>query len=204
MADPAVPNLKSAQIEEASQVLARAFYDDPMVTWIVPSEEKRKTQLPWFFRLAATYGDRWGETFTTAGQVQGAAIWLPPKNNITDTVRLIRLGMLGGFFRFGPASFMKFITSLNKLEHFHKRDVPPEHWYLFVLGVEPERQGKGVGGTIIQPVLERADKDRLPCYLETMKERNVEFYSKHGFEVVVDDTFKDGPRYWTMKREPIG
>jgi ribosomal protein S18 acetylase RimI-like enzyme len=204
MAGSQVVNLQTGQIHDASHMLARAFYDDPMVTWIVPDEEKRRKHLPWFFRLAATYGDRWGEVFTTPDHVQGAAIWLPPNNNITDTVKLIRLGMLSGFVRFGPPSFMKFITALNKLEHFHKRDVPPEHWYLFVLGVEPERQGKGVGGTIISPVLERADKDRLPCYLETMKERNVEFYSKHGFEVLIDGHFKDGPRYWTMKREPIG
>jgi GNAT superfamily N-acetyltransferase len=93
---------------------------------------------------------------------------------------------------------------MNSLEHLHKRDVPPEHWYLFLLGIDPSRQGQGVGGTIIQPVLERADKDRLPCYLETTKERNLDFYGKHGFDVVVDDRINDGPRYWTMKRDPIG
>jgi hypothetical protein len=37
-----------------------------------------------------------------------------------------------------------------------------------------------------------------------MKERNVTFYGKHGFEVVVEDAFLDGPRYWTMRRDPIG
>ena len=99
---------------------------------------------------------------------------------------------------------MKFMGAMNHLEHLHKRDVPPEHWYLFVLGVEPDRQGQGVGGKMIAPILERADKDQLPCYLETMKERNVTFYQKHGFEVIVDDVFPDGPRYWTMKRTPIG
>ncbi len=56
----------------------------------------------------------------------------------------------------------------------------------------------------MQPVLERADRDRLPCYLETTKEINVSFYKKHGFEVVVEDDLpRGGPRFWTMKREPI-
>ena len=57
----------------------------------------------------------------------------------------------------------------------------------------------------MQPVLERADRDRLPCYLETAKEINVSFYKKHGFEVVVEDDLPGGgPRFWTMKRDPVG
>jgi ribosomal protein S18 acetylase RimI-like enzyme len=201
---PDVPNLKPAQIDEASQVLARAFFDDPMTMYVVPDDEKRRRSLPWFFRLAARYGNNWGEAFTTPGKVDAAAIWLPPGGNIASTTRMIRLGLLAAPFKFGLPAFMRFTKALNHLEHLHKRDVPPEHWYLFVLGVDPERQGKGVGGTIIQPIMERADKDQLPCYLETMKDRNVTFYKKHGFEVVVDDVFPNGPRYWTMKRDPIG
>jgi ribosomal protein S18 acetylase RimI-like enzyme len=198
-----VPTLQPDQIDTVSQVLTRAFLDDPMMEYVVPDEEKRKRHLPWFFRLAARYASRYGEPFTT-DNVDAGALWLPPGETIIPTMRLVRMGMLNGFFKFGPSSFMRFLSVLTHLEHLHKRDVPPEHWYLFVLGVDPSRQGQGVGGTIIQPVLERADKERLPCYLETMKERNVEFYRKHGFDVVVDDRFKDGPRYWTMKREPIG
>ena len=45
----------------------------------------------------------------------------------------------------------------------------------------------------------------LPCYLETEKERNVPFYKRHGFDVVVEvDLPKGGPHIWTMKREPKG
>jgi GNAT superfamily N-acetyltransferase len=201
---PNVPNLQPAQLDDAVQMLARAFFDDPMVMYVMPDEEKRRRSLPWFFRLATRYGQAYGEVFTTPDKVDGTAIWLPPGNTIASTLRMIRLGLLAAPFKFGLPAFMRFMSVLNHLEHLHKRDVPPEHWYLFVLGVEPERQGQGVGGTIIQPVLQRADHDQLPCYLETMKERNFTFYRKHGFEVVVDDVFPNGPRYWTMKRDPIG
>jgi GNAT superfamily N-acetyltransferase len=199
-----VTSLEATRHEEASQMLARAFFDDPMVEYITPDPVRRERHLPWFFRLATRYGQQYGETYTLPGAVAGAAIWLPPGGNIVGTMRMIRLGLLAGIYRFGPPSFLKFISVMNSLEHLHKRDVPPEHWYLFLLGIDPSRQGQGVGGTIIQPVLERADKDRLPCYLETTKERNLDFYGKHGFDVVVDDRINDGPRYWTMKRDPIG
>ena len=196
--------LAESQLDEVSNVLARAFFDDPMTVYMVPDEEKRHRHLPWFFRLAARYGHPYGESFTTPHNVEGAAIWLPPGDNITSLPRMIRLGFLATPLKFGLPAFMRIMKVTNHLEHLHKRDVPPEHWYLFVLGVEPERQGQGVGGRLIQPVLERADRDGLPCYLETAKERNVTFYGKHGFEVVAEGHVGDSPPYWTMKRDPIG
>jgi hypothetical protein len=36
-----------------------------------------------------------------------------------------------------------------------------------------------------------------------MKPRNVSFYEKHGFEVVVeDDVIGGGLHFWTMRRDP--
>jgi len=199
-----VPSLQASQIDEVSHVLARAFFDDPMVMFITPDGEKRQRHLPWFFRLATRYGQHYGENFTTPGKAEGAAVWLPPGANITSPLRMIRLGLLLAPLKFGLPTFMRFMNVTNHLEQLHKRDVPPGHWYLSVLGVDPARQGQGVGGTMIQPILERADHDRLPCYLETTKERNVTFYRKHGFEVVVEGRVGDSPPYWTMKRDPIG
>ena len=70
-----------------------------------------------------------------------------------------------------------------------------------ILGVDPLFQGRGLGGAIVQPVVERADSEGLPCYLETSKERNLAFYRKHGFDVVHEGTMPGGgPRFWTMSR----
>jgi ribosomal protein S18 acetylase RimI-like enzyme len=91
------------------------------------------------------------------------------------------------------------------VENLHKKDAPKRHRYLMVLGVEPKRQGQGVGGALLQPGLELADRERVPCYLETAKEINVRFYEKHGFEVRRKiDLPRGGPPMWTMLREPIG
>ena len=55
----------------------------------------------------------------------------------------------------------------------------------------------------VRPMLDRFDRDGLPAYLETDKERNVALYNRHGFEVT--DQFQvggDGPTVWLMWREP--
>ena len=68
--------------------------------------------------------------------------------------------------------------------------------------MEPGRQGQGIGGRLIQPVLVQADKDGMPCYLETQTESNVAFYQRRGFEVISDGQAPgEGFRIWTMLRE---
>jgi ribosomal protein S18 acetylase RimI-like enzyme len=190
------------QRDQLSEALARAFFDDPLTMWVVPGDNKRRATLPWFFAVATKIAAPFGHTFTTPA-VEGGALWLPPGKAILGMGQMIGAGMLAAPFKFGLSSFMRFMNLMNHMEHLHKRDVPQDHWYLMVLGVDPPRQGQGLGGALIAPILERADREGLPCYLETMKEINVTFYRKHGFEVVVDDVIpKGGPRYWTMLRQP--
>ena len=53
------------------------------------------------------------------------------------------------------------------------------------------------------PVLKRADRDGIPAYLESTKERNVGFYERRGFRVTGTITpAPDGPTMWCMWREP--
>jgi ribosomal protein S18 acetylase RimI-like enzyme len=81
--------------------------------------------------------------------------------------------------------------------------VTTDHWYLTVLGVEPERQNQGIGGALMQPLLARADAEGLPCYLETLSERNLLFYRRNGFEVTFSGEVPDGgPMAWAMVRQP--
>jgi ribosomal protein S18 acetylase RimI-like enzyme len=76
------------------------------------------------------------------------------------------------------------------------------HFYLAGLGTDPPRQGEGLGSAAMAPVLARADRDRVPAYLESTKERNVAFYERHGFRVTGTITAPpDGPPMWLMWRE---
>ena len=57
----------------------------------------------------------------------------------------------------------------------------------------------------MRPVLERADEEHLACYLETENPRNVAFYLKQGFEMIVNGEAAgaSGVRFWTFRRTPI-
>ncbi len=94
------------------------------------------------------------------------------------------------------------VVTLEKAEKLHPR---APHWYLALLGTDPDRQGSGLGSAALQPVLDLCDTEGQAAYLESSKEGNVPFYERHGFEVTgtVDlGRGGTGPRLWLMWREP--
>jgi ribosomal protein S18 acetylase RimI-like enzyme len=94
-------------------------------------------------------------------------------------------------------------TTLRLLTLIETKHPRQPHWYLATLGTAVDLQGKGVGSALMAPVTEHCDKEGLPAYLESSKERNVPFYRRHGFEVVKEVRLpNDGPLIWTMWRDP--
>ena len=106
--------------------------------------------------------------------------------------------------RFPQDGRKQFLDGIGYLDKIHKEIMGSKpHWYLWVLGVAPNSQGQGIGSRLIQPVLDRADKEQIPCYLETETERNVKFYRKRGFEVVSEGEVPGGDlKLWSLLREP--
>ena len=195
--------LTSAQVEETGDMLGRAFFDNPMSVHLLPDEATRIDPLTWMFDRTTRYGHLFGEVYTTTDRVDGAAVWLTPEGPPMSRETITAAGMMDMPQEMGQEAFQRLMLMKSHMDELRKRDAPEPHWYLWVLGVDPPRQGQGVGSTVLQPVLTRADADRLPCYVETDKTINVPFYQGHGFEVVVEGDLPDGGfHYWTMKRPP--
>jgi ribosomal protein S18 acetylase RimI-like enzyme len=72
------------------------------------------------------------------------------------------------------------------VDKLHRKLVYP-HWYLQIIGVEPAYQGRGFSSRLLRPVLERIDRERMACFLETNITKNVAIYRRFGFEVVSED-----------------
>jgi GNAT superfamily N-acetyltransferase len=179
-----------------TDVLVRAFDDDPVMRWVFPGARARARYGDGFFRWSLWRYANHQATWTTDDRA-GAAIWaLPGRWQVTlpHLARLMRLTAPGIGWR-GPLVMWGF----TGVERRHPRD---GHLYLAVLGVEPERQGAGLGSHLLAPGLEMCDCEGLPAYLETGKERNLAFYSRHGFRVTERLKLPKGPPVWLMRRDP--
>ena len=195
--------LESRHLDTAAQVLTRAFRDDPIARYLFPDDSRRARLLPWYLGSAVRYCSNYDEVYATEA-LDGIAAWLPPgKTRVSNYWHMLRSGMLLAPLKVGPAALARLMALRAHTEAAHERWAPERHWYLFVLGIEPSSQGRGIGGVLMEPVLARADTEGIPCYLETQYERNLPFYGKHGFEVVEADAVPNGgPRIWSMLRQP--
>jgi len=197
-----VVRLDDGQVPAAAGVLARAFFPDPTFTRVLPDEQHRAAALPAIMQMVVTFCQRHGECYTTAGDVQAAAAWNAPGSETTEE-RMMAAGFGAAAAAMGEAATGRLLAAFEHFEGLRAHAVPDPHWYLMVVGVEPALQGQGVGGRLLQPVLARADASGLACYLETATLRDVQFYTRHGFQVVEEGDVPDvGEHYWTMRRAP--
>ena len=191
--------LRRHEIHRVARALAAAFETDPFTCWLLPDPERRRDRLPRLFtpQLRLMYLPK-GHVYTT-DEVAGAALWSPPGTHRLPIPAQIRLSIPYGRV-LGLATLARAGRAFTELDRHH----PPErHWYLGILGVHPDAQGRGVGTALLGPVLELADAEGTGCYLDTSNPDNPPWYQRHGF--VVQDEFDlpdDGPHMWTMWREP--
>ena len=191
------------QIKQAISVMSRAFQDDPFLKHLAPDDINRARLTPEFVSIVVRYCHFYGEVWTTSS-IGGVACWLTPKHYMPSLTGMLRTGALMLPFKFGKSGFQRFNDVITYTDTLHKQFAPTSHWYLWGLGVEPDLQGKGIGGVLMQPVVSRADAAGLPCYLETQNELNVAFYQKYGFDVVSDGYSPNGKlKVWVMVRQPI-
>ena len=189
----------STDVEPVADALVRAFDDDPLMMYLFRSEEGRRKKSRLFFvsdaRRAIEKGK--GRVVTNDdGGAKGGAIWFAPDQWRTGGMEL--LGQIPMLFRMGLET-PRALTVLNLVEKVHPKE---PHWYLAVLGTDPEYQGKGIGSALMAPVLSKCDEDGIPAYLESSKERNLPFYERHGFKVTRELQIKNGPSLWPMWRDP--
>lgn len=186
-------------VRPTAAMLARAFYDDPLMAWILPDERIRRRRLAAFFAVtmhSASLRHEGPEILLTGGQVLGCGNWMPPGTWPPPAWR--QLATLPGLAwtlrsRLGVAS-----AAYGALMRARPRE---PHWYLAGLGTDPPAQRAGVGSELMRSRLARCDAAGLPAYLESSKESNVPFYQGHGFTVTGELRIPDGgPTTWLMWR----
>lgn len=189
---------RSAEYRTLQAVLGRAFADDPVWTWLIRGRNSTSRAAAVLGELAHLHVELGGEAWVTA-QLEGTAVWVGPDARPAATGdylrrvhRVIRPLGLRGAARLG---------ALSEVDARHPHE---PHWYLALLGTDPDHQRRGHGDTLVRPVTERADETGVGCYLESSKESNVPYYRRFGFELV-DVLHLDrgrGPDLYLMWRDP--
>jgi ribosomal protein S18 acetylase RimI-like enzyme len=188
---PAVP----ADIDRISATLARAFFDDPVMMFMIPDEKARIAKLPRLFRVLLKLALPHGLCHVTQG-FEAATIWKPPgKWHLSLWDYVLNGPQLLGVFGSDVFSVM---GTMDRIEKVHPKT---PHYYLQVIGTDPPKQGKGFASAIMRHQLAVSDAACMPCYLESSKDTNLPIYRSFGFEVTGEIKIPDGPTLWPMWRE---
>jgi ribosomal protein S18 acetylase RimI-like enzyme len=199
---PQVRPAGKCDVRELARTLARAFYDDPVTTWLVPEEKGRTAKLARLFATMTRHHhlSRSGVEVAEArdGGIGAAALWDPP-NQWQETQRA-QLAMTPAFLRVFGLNSMRG----RALQETMKRVHPEEpHWYLAVIGSDPTVRGQGFGQVLMRSRLERCDAEFCPAYLESSKPENLPYYERFGFTVTGEIKLPNGgPTLWPMWRQP--
>jgi ribosomal protein S18 acetylase RimI-like enzyme len=174
---------------------------DPRIeTWIEAFYHKRISGgIEFLLGLSANTLSVGAGTRDCAGMIGAASPeeYPPPLFHLTVMLTKLILKSLS----FTPVRVMEqWLRIFHKFDKLHPSQ---PHWYILILGVHPEHQGKGLGGQLLKQVLQRADDEKAPVYLESSNPKNLDFYRRYGFEVTDEIVPISGcPPIWGLFREP--
>lgn len=188
----------AADLPAAVETLARAFYSDPVWAWAFPDPEGRPEQHGVVWRAIAEsalgYESAW-----IVDDGAAVALWIPPGRpelspEAEERVEVLIQEMLG-------AGARRVLETFERFEAAHPTDEP--HYYLSLLGTDPDHRGHGLGMGLLAATLERVDAAGAPAFLESSNPVNTPRYERLGFAVCGEfELPEDGPSVTQMWREP--
>jgi len=173
--------------------IVAAFITDPIARFAWPSPHQYLEAMP----LATSEfvgGSFQHNGALVAGNFLGAAAWFPPGTEANGEAleRVFRNTAL-------PAHLDDLLATFEKMGEWHPHE---PHWYLPMIGVEPNAQNKGVGSALMAHATAQCDREGLPAYLESSNSRNISLYQRYGFEIMGEIRIGAAPVVTPMLRRP--
>jgi len=173
--------------DAGAAVLGRAFTEYDLFRYYFHDKTERRAIADTFASILLSVSLKYGEVYAYSEKLEGVAAWLPPGKATFGGWQIIRSVPLSILFRFGRQGASRMWAYGRYVDNLHRKLVPYPHWFLQIIGVDPAYHGQGFSSRLVRPVLQRIDRERMPCFLDTSNEKNVTIYRRFGFELVSED-----------------
>jgi len=159
-------------------ILCHSFINDPHINWLLEeskSKNKLKIIMGYVFEESLARGTVYLNDDNTA-----VTLWNTEKKEKVSLQYIVR--NLSFLFRAG----LKTTRRCLKTDKITYEQYPKNARYcqLYLIGVLPEYQGKGLASTMLNPMIEEMEKKSIPMHLETANAKNVKIYMKKGFNII--------------------
>jgi len=147
--------------------------------------------------------EEYGQLVLPSDPSSGAAIWNKPLDPpILQTLSAQKKAFIAEHM--GERGCQVY-TAMTGFMHEHTMTViDAGSWYLSIIGISPELQGRGIGRELMRAVLEQTDRARIATFLETFTPASESFYERQGYVTrarFLEPTTR--ARYAVMQRDPV-
>jgi ribosomal protein S18 acetylase RimI-like enzyme len=188
-------------LRQAAQLLGRAFVDEPVSAAVYrnfsPSRRTLALTNDFSAELSVCIQRGYPLQLEQDGETLAVAAIYPPGT--------YPLPVLDGWLLLAKSIFQNGLYDIRNwlrwLAEAEKNHPTSAHYYVAYIGVEPALQGRALGSMLLSHLANRADVDRVGCYLESANPRNLPFYQRFGFEILMEKVVIGLPA-WFMWRPP--
>ncbi|KAH8688487.1 hypothetical protein BGZ61DRAFT_589044 [Ilyonectria robusta] len=200
----------SKSVAAAAKTLSLSFSSDPLICWLYrdPSGPRWDSLLPALQRwqefrvreyILAAIGMEIVTQESTPTNV-GVCFLYPPGSQY----RWLRPWWWGSYLRYywefvwnrpneplgdEKRAAVMYAHHYAAFDRITSRYAPGSVFYLEIAAVRPDAQGLGIGGRIMDWVVDRIGDSS--CFLECTNAKNVPFYEKYGFKLVEEEKLQD-------------
>jgi len=190
---------------QLSECLYYALKDDPYYITMERTVEKAGgfEAMVRYMEFSMTEAEKYGELYIPKEHEYGVSVWAKPvSHDEREKKAREKYSFLNEYM--GETSLKTYKDISGFMSAKAGEIVTDDYWYLSILGVMPEYQGRGLGVELVVNILAETDRMKIPTYLETFTPRNMSFYRRLGYE---DSGFfrepVTGAEYFVMTRQPV-
>jgi GNAT superfamily N-acetyltransferase len=174
-------NIINAQRKDKTriiEILCQSFQNDPAINYILGSNVNHNKKMKQLMAYSFEFGLANGKVEISEDK-NSVAIW-KSSNSKKMTINLFYESILF-FFAFGWSGIKRISAMEKKIAAFYPDKTIFN--YLWILGTNPNEQGKGYGTAILSKAINKYEQDKVPLYLETSTDSNLKYYQRKRFEL---------------------
>lgn len=184
--------LTDPDLDTAAHLAARASESDECYRYLIQDMELRENCGYLAHRMLLRLGHHQGGVWGLGDPLEAVAVWFRPGTPPPDVLSMLDAGLMDAASALGRTVMARYGAVNAALLNLHTRALPLPHWYLAFLGMAPGLESVETARALLQPVLDEADRDGLPCYAEAASPHTLAVLEALGFEpearLTLDDT----------------
>lgn len=197
-------HLDPKQFNDLSINLEKIIINQPILTQLIPDQEKRHRYLKYTIPILLNYGHRYGKIYTFEN-LKGSVIFLNPGEFPISLYKLIGCCKFIDLVKM-PWLAMLPLFKINKMfDAVHKAVIKQNHWWLYLGCVDPELRKGGLGISSLKSIFTEIDQLAfLPCYASATEKQVVVFLMRNGFKIIQKIPLPNSDYIYAMVRQPKG